>query len=79
MEIEKEAKLGVGDKVTIVIPPMDHCGSFELRKKFNGRSFYIEHIRNLRGVYLYRLHGVKSKMGVPFTLLRDWLQSVEVK
>ena len=76
---EREPKLGVGDKVTIVIPPLDRCGSFELRRKFNGKSFYIEHVRTLRGVYLYRLHGVKSRHGVPYTLLRDWLQPVEVK
>lgn len=79
MEIEREPKLGVGDKVTIVIPPLDRCGSFELRKKFNGKSFCIEHVRTLKGVYLYRLHGVKSRFGVPYTFLRDWLQPVEVK
>ena len=77
--MEKEIKLGVGDKVTIVIPPLDRCGSFELRKKFNGKSFYIENVKMLRGGNLYRLHGVKSKFGIPYTFLRDWLQPVEVQ
>ena len=69
---DKSRKLKIGEKVTLAIPFTDRSGSQELAA-FNGHTFEVSSARSTKLGYIYELKGVKSKMGVPFSFVRDWL------
>lgn len=69
-------RLRNGERVTLMIPNTDRSGSREIRK-FNGNTFEISNSRQLKFGYIYELKGVVSKMGVPFSFVRDWLMPLE--
>ena len=65
-------KLRLGERVKLNIPFTDRSGSRELTE-FNGRTFEVSAVRSVKLGYIYELKGVKSKMGVPFSFVSDWL------
>lgn len=63
----------VGDVVRLVLPEND-MGDSPL-KKFEGGEYVVIRVTTVKGGYV-ELEGVASDMGVPFSLLPDWLYRV---
>lgn len=71
-------KFRLGDRVKLDIPFTDRAGSNEI-KRFNGNNFEVSKVTRLKLGYVYELKGVKSKMGIPFSFVSDWLVPLEVE
>lgn len=72
----------VGDKVTVFIPreDWDKCGSKEMLK-LNNRKFKVNMIKNPKGTahLYYELQGVKSRAGIPFAFIKEWILPKEAE
>ena len=76
MDNNAYTRFHTGDKVALVIPYSDRAGSIEIRE-FNRHQFTISKVKRTKLGYIYELEGVKSKMGIPFSFMAEWLLPVE--
>ena len=65
-----------GTKVILAVEWATDTMPEELRA-MDGRIFEVETAVQKRSTRMYTLKGCKSKMGVPFTILDEWLVPAE--
>lgn len=61
-----------GDAVMLLFGP-DTLGATPELRQMEERIFYISKVRTISTHAVYELEGCKSKAGVPFTIMADWL------
>lgn len=66
-----------GDRVLISLPPNEHSLGNSALWHFEGMETTISKVKTVKNYIYYELDGVKSKYGVPYGLLRDWLIKVK--
>lgn len=61
-----------GDAVMLLFGP-DALGVTPELRQMEERIFYVSKVRTVNTHAIYELEGCKSKAGVPFTIMADWL------
>lgn len=69
--------LNKGDMVLISLPPNEHSLRNSALWHFEGMETTISKVKSVKNYIYYELDGVKSKYGVPYGLLKDWLIKVK--
>ena len=69
--------LNKGDMVLISLPPNDVSLRNSALWHFEGMETTIRKVKSVKTFVYYELDGVKSKYGVPYGLLKDWLIKVK--
>lgn len=70
-------KLKKGDMVLIALPPDETALANSPLWHFEGMETTISKVKTVKNYIYYELNGVKSKYGVPYGLLKDWLIKVK--
>lgn len=66
-----------GDLVLISLPPHETALANSALWHFEGMETTISKVKSVKTFVYYELDGVKSKYGVPYGLLKDWLIKVK--
>lgn len=66
-----------GDMVLIALPPDETALANSALWHFEGMETTISKVKSVKTFVYYELDGVKSKYGVPYGLLKDWLIKVK--